>query len=175
VPSLTTNFKPYGITFHMNGQPTILDRKKACNKCRNLKNWNSGTDNMYQFKFVIICISVHRNLFKGWLGKKSLFEGRIFSEKDPSSSTGWCFHLLHGNIHRKIDKVLYSLTIWQQDGAKPHQANMVMDRLESIFEERMLIMGQEGWQLSPLFPRYEPLWQPHVVWPEGGFLQATDL
>jgi hypothetical protein len=35
VPSLTNYFKPYGITFHMNGQPTIMDRKKAWNKCRN--------------------------------------------------------------------------------------------------------------------------------------------
>ena len=32
----------------------------------------------------------------------------------------------------------YGRTIWQQDGAKPHQANMVMDWLDSMFKERML-------------------------------------
>jgi hypothetical protein len=41
---------------------------------------------------------------------------------------------------KKDPVVLYSLNTWQQDGSKPQQANMVMDWLESIFEERMLII-----------------------------------
>ena len=39
---------------------------------------------------------------------------------------------------RTLGQDLFNKTIWQQDGAKPHQANMVMDWLDSIFEERML-------------------------------------
>ena len=39
---------------------------------------------------------------------------------------------------RTLGQDLFNQTIWQQDGAKPHQANMVMDWLDSMFKERML-------------------------------------
>ena len=39
---------------------------------------------------------------------------------------------------RALVQDLFNQTIWQQDEAKPHQAIMVMDWPDSIFEERML-------------------------------------
>ena len=68
-------------------------KKKACNKCRNLKkmefrNWQYLSIQVSDYFFF-----VHRNVFKGSLGKKSSFKGRLFSAKDSCSSTFWCFHL----------------------------------------------------------------------------------
>ena len=54
---------------------------------------------------------------------------------------------------RTLGQDLFNQTIWQQDGAKPHQANMVMDWLDSIFEERMLAKkARRGNSWSPSFP-----------------------
>ena len=50
----------------------------------------------------------------------------------------------------KLVKFFKSLTILQKDGSKLHQANMVMDWLESIFEERMLVIrARRGDSLAP--------------------------
>jgi hypothetical protein len=64
VPSLTTHFKPYGITLHINGISTILDKIKSCyNRC--LNNWNSGTNN---FK-ILLFLSAFTQILS-WVEKK---------------------------------------------------------------------------------------------------------
>ena len=40
-------------------------------------------------------------------------------------------------MKRALRNVLFNLTMWQHDGAKPHQANVVADWLNSILEDRM--------------------------------------
>ena len=49
----------------------------------------------------------------------------------------------------------FNSTIWQQDGAKPHQANIVMDYLDRVFQDRMLDF--KGGFLGSILPKYEPL------------------
>ena len=59
-------------------------------------------------------------------------------------------------MKRALGEALFNLTVWQQDGAKPHQANMV--RLDSIFEERMLaIKSRRGETWAPSSPDLNPL------------------
>ena len=41
-------------------------------------------------------------------------------------------------MKEKLGQAKFRRTIWQQDGAKPHQAKMVMNWLDTIFKERML-------------------------------------
>ena len=41
-------------------------------------------------------------------------------------------------MKRALGKDLSKLPVWIEDGAKPQQADMVMDWLESIFEDKML-------------------------------------
>jgi hypothetical protein len=43
--------------------------------------------------------------------------------------------------------------MWQQDGSKPHQANMVMEWLDGIFEERMLAIKSRRGTPEPLISR----------------------
>ena len=123
MPSLNTHFKPHGITFHMNGQSTKLESKQACNKCKNLKKLNSRIGNIHWLKLLWIFICFHMNYFLCWLYDKYSFKERFFSSEASCSSTGWCFHLLCGNM----GKDLFSMNIWQQDDAKPRQTNMVMN------------------------------------------------
>ena len=52
-------------------------------------------------------------------------------------------------MKRALGEALFNLTVWQQDRAKPHQANMVMDWLDSIFEERMLAIKSRRGETRP--------------------------
>ena len=36
-------------------------------------------------------------------------------------------------------------SVWQQDGAKPNQAKMVMEGLDTIFQDRMLAIKCSLW------------------------------
>ena len=48
-------------------------------------------------------------------------------------------------------------TVWQQDGAKPHQARMVMEWLDTIFQDRMLaIKCLRGDTWAPYSPDCNP-------------------
>ena len=50
------------------------------------------------------------------------------------------------------------MTIGKQDSAKPHQANMLREYLDSIFEERMLaIRAVRGDSFGYVFPRHETM------------------
>ena len=61
-------------------------------------------------------------------------------------------------MKRELGEALFNLTMWQQDRAKPHQAGMVMDWLDSIFEERMLaIKSRRGETWAPSSPDLNPL------------------
>ena len=54
-------------------------------------------------------------------------------------------------MKRQLGEDGFATTIWQQDGAKPQQANMVMDYLDRVFEDRMLALKArrgESWALS---------------------------
>ena len=61
-------------------------------------------------------------------------------------------------MKQKLGQQLFDQTVWQQDGAKPHQANMVMDWLDTIFGERMLaIRSRRGDSWAPSSPDLNPL------------------
>ena len=61
-------------------------------------------------------------------------------------------------MKRVLGQDKFDTTVWQQDGAKPHQANMVMDWLDGIFEERMLaIRSRRGDSWAPSSPDLNPL------------------
>ena len=58
---------------------------------------------------------------------------------------------LFPQMKRALGEALFNLIVWQEDRAKPHQTNMVMNWLDSIFEERMLaIKSRRGGNLGPL-------------------------
>ena len=44
-------------------------------------------------------------------------------------------------MKEKLGQAKFRRVIWQQDGAKPHQARMVMSWLDTIFKERMLALN----------------------------------
>ena len=46
---------------------------------------------------------------------------------------------LTGGMKERLGLEEFNLTIWQQDGAKPHQVNIV-DYLDGIFGKRMLAL-----------------------------------
>ena len=51
----------------------------------------------------------------------------------------------------------FSWTVWQQDGAKQHQARMVMKWLDTIFQDRMLaIKCLRGDTWAPYSPDCNP-------------------
>ena len=63
-------------------------------------------------------------------------------------------------MKRVLGQNMFSQTIWQQDGTKPHQANMVMEWLwlDGIFEDRMLaIRSRRGDTWAPSSPDLNPL------------------
>ena len=61
-------------------------------------------------------------------------------------------------MKRVLGQNMFNQTIWQQDGAKPHQANMVMEWLDGIFEDRMLaIRSRRGDTWAPSSPDLNPL------------------
>ena len=60
-------------------------------------------------------------------------------------------------MKRQLGQVGFDSTIWQQDGAKPHQANMNMDYLDRIFQERMLALkARRGDSWAPSSPDINP-------------------
>ena len=48
-------------------------------------------------------------------------------------------------MKEKLGQAKFRRVIWQQDGAKPHQARMVMSWLDTIFKERMLALNCVRW------------------------------
>ena len=56
------------------------------------------------------------------------------SSKTRASKVTWVLQ----THTRLLGQDLFNQTIWQQDGPKPHQANIVIDLLDSMFEESML-------------------------------------
>ena len=60
-------------------------------------------------------------------------------------------------MKEKLSLAGFKRTIWQQDGAKPHQAVMVMNWLDTIFKERMLaIKCIRGDTWAPYSPDCNP-------------------
>ena len=56
-------------------------------------------------------------------------------------------------MREKLGVNRFRRTIWQQDGAKPHQARMVLEWLDSVFETRMLALKSlRGDSWAPYFP-----------------------
>ena len=43
-------------------------------------------------------------------------------------------------MKQQLGLTKFRRTVWQQDGAKPHQARMVMEWLDGIFKNRMLAL-----------------------------------
>ena len=104
-----------------------------------------------QKKVMVFCV-LHGS------GKKF---GPYFHEEDENINQWNYRELLHRKVFpqmkRTLGQDLFSLTIWQQDGAKPHQANMVMEWLDGIFEERMLaIRARRGDSWAPSSPDMNP-------------------
>ena len=88
--------------------------------------------------------------------------GSFFHEVDENINQFSYRSLLQRKVFpqmkRALGEALFNLTVWQQDRAKPHQANMVMDWLDSIFEERMLaIKSRRGETWAPSSPDLNPL------------------
>ena len=60
-------------------------------------------------------------------------------------------------MKERLGQTRFRRTIWQQDGAKPHQARMVMEWLDTIFMERMLaIKSLRGDSWAPSSPDCNP-------------------
>ena len=58
---------------------------------------------------------------------------------------------------QQLGMARFRRTIWQQDGAKPHQARMVMEWLDSIFMGRMLALKSlRGDSWAPYSPDCNP-------------------
>ena len=54
-------------------------------------------------------------------------------------------------MKRALGQDLFNLTVtmWKHNGVKPHQANVVTDWLDSIFEDRMKAMKSQRWTPGP--------------------------
>ena len=64
--------------------------------------------------------------------------------------------------------------MWQQDGAGPHQANMVMDWLDSVFASRMLALkSRRGDSWAPSSPDMNPL--DFFLWGYRRFISTSSL
>ena len=62
--------------------------------------------------------------------------------KSAGYTKSWIFHYIW--LHNFNEKN------WQQDGTKPHQANIVMDWLDTIFGKRMLALkARQGFFWAP--------------------------
>ena len=56
-------------------------------------------------------------------------------------------------MRRVLGQVEFNSTIWQQDGAKPHTANSVMDYLDRVFGPNMLALkSRQGEPWAPTSP-----------------------
>ena len=66
--------------------------------------------------------------------------------------------ILFPQMKQKLGRRRWSNLVWQQDGAGPHQANMVMDWLDSVFASRMLALkSRRGDSWAPSSPDMNPL------------------
>ena len=60
-------------------------------------------------------------------------------------------------MRQDLGRSRFKKVIWQQDGAKPHQARMVMEWLDSIFGDQMLaIKSIRGDMWAPYSPDMNP-------------------
>ena len=60
-------------------------------------------------------------------------------------------------IKQRLVMERFNQAIWQQDGAKPHQTNIVMDWLDRVFGDRMLALkARQGMFWSPASPDMNP-------------------
>ena len=63
-----------------------------------------------------------------------------------------------------LGRAVWGRTWWQQDGAKPHQARMVMEWLDGIFGERLLALKSlRGVDWAPSSPDMNPV--DYYLWP----------
>ena len=59
-------------------------------------------------------------------------------------------HIVFPDMKQKLGQVEFNSTIWQQDGAKCHQANSVMDYLDRVFGSNMLALkSRQGQPWAP--------------------------
>ena len=87
--------------------------------------------------------------------------GPFFHSKDEHINQHTYHHLLAYKVFPIIKRSLglegFGTTIWQQDGAKPHQANLNMDYLDSVFGARMLALkARQGDSWAPTSPDLNP-------------------
>ena len=62
-------------------------------------------------------------------------------------------HSLFPDMKRVLGQVGFEATVWQQDGAKPHTANSVMDYLDRVFGPNMLALrSRQGEPWAPTSP-----------------------
>ena len=60
-------------------------------------------------------------------------------------------------IKQRLGMDRFNQAIWQQDGAKPHQAHIVMDWLDQVFGDRMLALkARQGMFWAPASPDKNP-------------------
>ena len=89
----------------------------------------------------------HNQKGKSWCSISYMDLGRCLDHTSVTRDTIWMPTVTSGfwltDNKKRIGLEEFNLTIWQQDGAKPHQANIVMDYLDGIFRERML--GRWRW------------------------------
>ena len=65
--------------------------------------------------------------------------------------------VLFPKMKEKLGRRNWDKLVWQQDGARPHQANMVMDWLDGIFASRMVALkSRKGDSLAPSSPDMNP-------------------
>ena len=66
-------------------------------------------------------------------------------------------HKVFPTMKETLGMTKFRRMVWQQDGAKPHQAEMIMEWLDSIFQERMLpIKSLRGDSWAPSSPDLNP-------------------
>ena len=87
--------------------------------------------------------------------------GPFFFKKDKTVDSHiykWLLaHQVIPMIKQRLGMDRFRQAIWQQDGAKPHQANIVMDWLDKIFGDRMLALkARQGMFWSPASPDMNP-------------------
>ena len=87
--------------------------------------------------------------------------GPFFFKKDKtidSHSYKWLLaHQVIPEIKQRLGMDRFNQAIWQQDGAKPHQAHIVMDWLDQVFGDRMLALkARQGMFWAPASPDMNP-------------------
>ena len=85
--------------------------------------------------------------------------GPFFFAKDKTMDDSHSYECSQGipMIKQKLRQDKFSQAIWQQDGAKPHQAHIVMDWLDKVFDKRMLALkARQGFFWSPASPDMNP-------------------